>query len=63
MLFGDNDGSASDPDMTCLPADQIGAALSGFEIEHWSDKEEDTKTALGEPHHFHLIEFVARKMG
>ena len=63
MLFGDRDGSASDPDTTCLPPDQIRAALAGFEIEHWSDKEEDTKTALGEPHHFHLVEFVARKMG
>ena len=62
MVFGDHDGSASELEMTCLPPDQIRAALSGFEIEHWSDKEEDTRTALGEPHHFHLIEFVARKV-
>ena len=61
MLFGDHDGSAADPAMTCLPPDRIRSMLSGFEIEFWSDTEEDTRTALGEPHHFHLIEFVARK--
>ena len=61
MLFGDRDESASDVEMTCLPPEQVRADLAGFEIEFWSDKEEDTKTALGEPHHFHLIEFVARK--
>jgi SAM-dependent methyltransferase len=61
MLFGDHDESASDPDMTCLPPEQIRASLADFEIEFWSDKEEDSKTALGDPHHFHLIELVARK--
>jgi tellurite methyltransferase len=62
MLFGDHDGSASDPEMTCLPPELIRADLSDFEIEHWSVKEEDSKTALGEPHHFHLIELVARRL-
>jgi SAM-dependent methyltransferase len=61
MLFGDRDESASDVEMTCPPPEQVRADLAGFEIEFWSDKEEDTRTALGEPHHFHLIEFVARK--
>ncbi len=62
MLFGDRDNSASEEGMTCLAPDRVREALSDFEIEHWTDKEEDTKTALGEPHHFHLIEFVARKV-
>jgi tellurite methyltransferase len=61
MLFGDRDDSAGEEGTTCLPPDRIRADLAGFEIEHWTDKEEDTKTALGEPHHFHLVEFVARK--
>jgi len=25
------------------------------------DREEDTTTALGEPHYFHLVELVARR--
>jgi SAM-dependent methyltransferase len=62
MVFGDHDESASDPEMTCLPASRIEADLDGFEIEHWSSEEDDKPTALGEPHHFHLIEFVARKV-
>lgn len=62
MLFGDHDESASDPDMTCLPPDRFEADLADFEIELWSAKEEDSKTALGEPHHFHLIEIVARRV-
>jgi tellurite methyltransferase len=61
MVFGDRDESASDPSMTCPSPDEIRAALSGFEIEHWSVEEDDRPTALGDPHHFHLIEFVARR--
>jgi SAM-dependent methyltransferase len=61
MLFGDHDGSAADPSMTCPPPAEIRTRLGSFEIEHWVDNEEDTTTALGEPHHFHLIELVARR--
>jgi tellurite methyltransferase len=59
MLFGDLDESADDPNMTCASAEVIRGHLDGFEIEHWSEKEEDGETALGEAHHFHLIEVVA----
>jgi SAM-dependent methyltransferase len=59
MLFGDRDGSADDPAMTCPTVDEIRAHLSAFELEHWQETEEDRDTALGEPHHFHLIEVVA----
>ena len=59
MLFGDRDEAVDDPEMTCASAAVIRQHLDGFEIEHWSEKEEDGHTALGEPHHFHLIEVVA----
>jgi SAM-dependent methyltransferase len=59
MLFGDRDEAVDDPDMTCASAAVIREQLDGFDIEHWSEKEEDGETALGEPHHFHLIEVVA----
>jgi SAM-dependent methyltransferase len=61
-LFGDHDGSSADPSMTCPPPQRIRDSLSSFEIEHWLVSEEDTQTALGEPHHFHLVEFVARRV-
>lgn len=63
MLFGDHDESAMDPTMTCLPPDRIRDDLAGFEIEYWSVDEDDRPTALGDPHHFHLVEFVARRIG
>jgi SAM-dependent methyltransferase len=63
MLFGDHDEAAEEVDMTCLSPDQMRADLAGFEIEHWTEKEEDSQTALGAPHHLHLVEFVARRVG
>ena len=62
MLFGDRDGSSTDPSMTCSPPQRVRASLSSFEVEHWIDREEDTQTALGEPHHFHMVELVARRV-
>lgn len=59
MLFGDRDQAADEPDMTCPSVDVIRGYLEGFDVEHWEEKEEDGATALGEPHHFHLIEVVA----
>ena len=61
MLFGNRDGSAHEPGMTCPAPEAIRAILTDFEIEDWLDREEDTETALGEPHHFHRIELVARR--
>ncbi len=61
LLFGERDDSATDPTMTCLAPERVERELADFAIEHWSVTEEDTTTALGEPHHFHLVEFVARK--
>jgi tellurite methyltransferase len=63
MLFGDRDGSANDPAMTCVSPAAIRSSLRSFELEHWVDREEDGTTALGEPHHFHLLELVARRTG
>jgi hypothetical protein len=48
--------------MTCPPPASIEGSLGAFEIEHWVDREEDTTTALGEPHHLHLVEVVARRV-
>jgi SAM-dependent methyltransferase len=62
MLFGDRDGGADDPGMTCPSPEAIRASLADFEIEDWLDLEEDTETALGEPHHFHRVELVARRI-
>ena len=59
MLFADRDDAADEPDMTCPPAAVIRGYFDGFEVELWNEREEDGQTALGEDHHFHLIEVVA----
>ena len=65
MLFGDRDQAAGEePGMTCPSPEVIRAHLDGFIIERWDEREEDGVTALGEPHHFHIIEVVAlRSLG
>ncbi len=63
MLFGDKDDLAGDPEATCPPPAVIRAFLDGFDIEYWNEKEEDGQTALGDDHHFHLIEVVAVRRG
>ena len=59
MLFGDRDQAADEPNMTCPAPDVIRGYLAEFDIEYWDEKEEDGQTALGDDHHFHLIEVVA----
>jgi SAM-dependent methyltransferase len=60
-LYGDRDEAAGDPDCTCPSADAIREHLAAFDIEHWSEREEDGHMALGDPHHLHLIEVIARR--
>jgi len=61
LLYGDRDEAASDPAYTCPSPDAIRGYLAAFDIESWFEREEDGKMALGDPHHIHLIEVVARR--
>lgn len=60
-LYGDRDEAAADPAYTCPSADAIRQHLAAFEIESWDEREEDGQMALGDPHHLHLIEVIARR--
>lgn len=61
LLYGDRDEAASDPAYTCPSPDAIRGWLADFEIESWNEREEDGTMALGDPHHIHLVEVVARR--
>ncbi len=61
LLYGDRDESAGEPGVTCLSPGAVRGLLADYEIESWFEREEDGRTALGDPHHVHLIEVVARR--
>ncbi len=61
LLYGDRDEAAADPAYTCPSPDEIRSWLAGFEIESWDEREEDGTMALGDPHHIHIVEVVARR--
>ncbi len=61
LIYGDRDESAGDPDVTCPSPARIRRLLRGFAVESWFEREEDGHLALGDPHHVHLIEVVARR--
>jgi SAM-dependent methyltransferase len=61
LLYGDRDEAASEPDCTCPSPDAVRGYLAAFDIESWHEREEDGHMALGDPHHIHLIEVVARR--
>ncbi len=61
QFFGDRDEYVGKPGMTFHTAEQVQELLKPFEIEHLKEREEDGKTRLGEPKHWHVFSVVARK--
>ncbi len=61
LLYGDRDESAGEPGFTTFSPEAFRDLLADYEIESWFEREEDGKLALGDPHHVHLIEVVARR--
>ena len=47
--------------MTFLEKEKVLALFNEFEIEHFEEKEYDSKTALGNPKHWHLFNVIAKK--
>ena len=62
LIYGDRDEAAGEPDVTCLSAEQLRSYLAAFELESWTEREEDGQMALGDPHHIHMFEVVARRI-
>ncbi len=61
-LFGDRDGWAQDPALSCHRRVEVEDMLQAFELERFDEIEEDGKTAVGEPKHWHLFHIVAKKL-
>lgn len=63
MVFGNRDEGMGGADTTYVEPSEFRASLGpGFDVEHWVDREEDTTLALGQPHHAHRVEIVARRL-
>ncbi len=61
QLFGERDEWATEEDMTFKTREEAEALLAGFELERFDELEEDGKTALGNPKHWHVFNIVARR--
>jgi tellurite methyltransferase len=61
QLFGDRDDWAKIPTHTHHTREQAEKLLEPFEIELFNVEEEDGKTALQEPKHWHIFHIVAKK--
>jgi tellurite methyltransferase len=61
QLFGDRDGWSNEEDLTFHSRAQAEALFSDFELELFDEVEEDGKTAVGDPKHWHLFHVVARR--
>ena len=61
QLFGDRDGWAPAADMTFHSRAQVDELLEGLDVERVEEREEDGRTAVGDPKHWHLFLVVARK--
>lgn len=61
QLFGDRDGWADQPELTVHTRVEVEALLECFEPERLDEVEEDGKTAVGEPKHWHVFHVVARR--
>lgn len=61
QLFGDRDGWAAEPDMSFHKREDVEELVGQLEVEHFEEVEENGKTAVGEPKHWHVFHVVARK--
>lgn len=62
-LFGDRDTWAADSGKTCLTRQAAESLFDSFKVEFFEESENDRPTALGDPHHWHVFEVIARKPG
>jgi tellurite methyltransferase len=62
QLFGDRDGWAQDPALSFHRRADVEDLLQAFQLERFDEIEQNGRTALGEPKHWHVFHIVARKL-
>ena len=61
QLFGERDEWATEDDMTFHTREEAERLFVVFELDRFDELEEDGKTALGTPKHWHVFNIVAKK--
>ena len=61
QFFGERDEWASIPDRTHHTRAQVDRLLADFVLESLQEEDRDSKTATGEPKHWHVFHVVARR--
>jgi hypothetical protein len=62
QLYGDRDDWVGDPTVSFFTQRQIETMLTGFEIEHLHEEEDDSTTPRGTLKHWHVFHIVARSI-
>ncbi len=60
QLFGDRDGWTQEPALSFQRRAEVEGMLQAFQLERFDEIEEDGKTAIGEPKHWHVFHIVSR---
>lgn len=61
QLFGERDGWAPADDLTFHSRAEVEELLDGLEVERLDELDEEGRTAVGTPKHWHLFHVVARR--
>lgn len=59
QLYGDRDGWAGRPDITCLTRPEVEALLEGWHTELFEEEETEGMTPRGKPKRWHIFHVVA----
>lgn len=62
QLFGDADEWSSNQEMTFHTKVEAEELLKSFEVLHFEEVEKDSKTALGSQKHWHIFNFIVKKV-
>jgi hypothetical protein len=61
QLYGERDSWAGNPTITFHTRAQVEKLLTGYDVEHFREEEDDSLTPRGTPKHWHVFHIVARR--
>lgn len=62
QIFGDRDEWRDNPELTFHTRAEAEALFDGFELEEFTELDENGTTSMGEAKHWHVFTVIARKL-